>query len=93
VFTPEPASLHVRRRAAGRVIRPRRERYAAFYQGFAWLKMPVDDTQRLVTLTKDITKGSGWAPNIHITPTGPTKWSSLHFPAYRIGEITHLLTS
>jgi hypothetical protein len=81
-------------RGGGTLIAEERwDRYAAFYDGFAWLKMPVDDMQRLVTFTEDIAKGAGLAPNVHLTPTGPTQYASLHFPARQISELTELLRS
>jgi len=75
------------RGGATRIPPERWERYAAFYDGFAWLTMPVADMQRLVALTADLAEGNGWAPNIRIRPTGPTEFASLHFPARQIDEV------
>ena len=79
-------------RGGGTPIQPERwERYAAFYAGFAWLKTPVPDMQRLVTTTADIAKGHGWAPCINITPQGTNTFAHLHFPARQIEAVTALV--
>ncbi|GAA3508128.1 hypothetical protein [Actinomadura keratinilytica] len=79
-------------RGGGTQIPPERwERYARFYDGFAWLTMPVGDMQRLVALTADLAEGDGWAPNIRLRPTGPTAFASLHFPARQISEVIRRL--
>ncbi|GLZ16026.1 hypothetical protein Acsp04_62610 [Actinomadura sp. NBRC 104425] len=81
-------------RGGGTRIPPeRRERYAAFYDGFAWLTMPVGDMQRLLALTADLAKGNGWAPNIRLRSSGLTEFASLHFPARQIREVIRRLGS
>lgn len=68
---------------------PRRRglRYAAFWDGFAWLKMPVEDAERLVALTADIAAGHGWECSSPIKRQGRMPVANLYFPASQIDQM------
>ncbi|MFG2244952.1 hypothetical protein [Spirillospora sp. NPDC048823] len=71
--------------------KPRRIRYAAFWDGFAWLQMPLEDAERLVALAADITAGQGWECSSPITALGRRPGANLYFPARQIDQVLALL--
>ncbi|MGI5205976.1 hypothetical protein ACQEU6_30930 [Spirillospora sp. CA-108201] len=71
--------------------RPRRVRYAAFWDGFAWLKMPVEDAERLMALTADIAAGHGWECSSPIQRRGRLPIANLYLPARQVEQVLAVL--
>ncbi|MFI0450670.1 hypothetical protein [Actinomadura sp. 6N118] len=70
----------------------RRARYAAFWNGFAWLKMPADDLERLMLLAEPIVPGNGWEANIPILPPeGIASFGNLRYPTRQTPELIELI--
>lgn len=71
--------------------KPRRVRYAAFWDGFAWVQMPVEDAADLVGLTVDIAVGHGWECSSPIKSQGRLQIANLYFPAWQIDQVLTVL--
>jgi hypothetical protein len=77
----------------GSLIPPERiKRYAAFWDGFAWLKMPAEDLERLMKLAEPIVPGNGWEATIPIFPTGTATFGNLRYPARQTPDLCGLIT-
>ncbi|MFB4307008.1 hypothetical protein [Actinomadura sp. GTD37] len=70
---------------------PRRVRYAAFWDGFAWLQLPIDDAERIMASTVDIAAGNGWECSIPIRAQGRRPGANLYFPARQIPAVLGVL--
>jgi hypothetical protein len=82
-----------------------RRRHAAFYQGQAWLKMPVDDAQHMLGILakspgfreqlRRWTHPDAWETYAYLLPTDDgvrmSSWAQVHFPNDQIGEVVELL--
>lgn len=76
----------------GSLIPPERvERYAAFWDGFAWLKMPAADLERLMKVAEPILPGNGWEATIPIFPSGAAAFGNLRYPAQQTPELIKLV--
>ncbi|TDC57772.1 hypothetical protein E1281_03620 [Actinomadura sp. KC345] len=71
--------------------KPRRARYAAFWDGFAWLQLPLEDAERLVALTAGIAAGHGWECSSPITVQGRRPGANLYLPARQIDQVLAVL--
>jgi hypothetical protein len=69
----------------------RRVRYAAFWDGFAWLKMPIEDGARLVALTAEIAAGNGWECSSPVLPKGPIPVVNLYLPNRQLADVEELI--
>jgi hypothetical protein len=79
-------------RQGGTRIPPHRaERYARFWDRFAWLKTPVEDMLRLTVLTADLARDNDWAYYAHMKPGDLTGTAALHFPARQIEDLTEIV--
>lgn len=70
---------------------PRRVRYAAFWDGFAWLQTRVEDAERIMASTADLAAGHGWECSIPIRAQGRRPGANLYFPARQIPDLLAVL--
>jgi hypothetical protein len=91
----------------GSPVAPRhRQRHADFYQGRAWLKMPVPDANRLIAMlgqdpvfgirVRRWTHPEAWQCTIWVFPTGdgdaaPASAAQINFPAAHIDDVVEFL--
>ncbi|MFC0041045.1 hypothetical protein [Actinomadura rayongensis] len=66
-------------------------RYGAFYAGFAWIRSPIGDMQRLVKNAGPLWDAR-WSARVPLTPDGPRTFASVHFPAEQIPDLTEVIT-
>ncbi|MFC5187961.1 hypothetical protein [Actinomadura harenae] len=67
--------------------------YGDYYEGLAWVKLPINDMIRLRALTRALAENRRWMASVPILPDGMAPWASLHFPADQIGDVTGMLRS
>ncbi|MEV5573937.1 hypothetical protein AB0L06_28195 [Spirillospora sp. NPDC052269] len=68
-----------------------RSLYGDYYEGLAWVKLPIDDMVRLRAFTRRLAENRRWMASAPIRPDGMEPWASLHFPADQIADVTKLL--
>ncbi|MBO2451646.1 hypothetical protein J4573_31465 [Actinomadura barringtoniae] len=69
----------------------RRERYAAYWDGFAWLKMLTGHMERLMDLAAPIVAGNGWEATVPILSGRLVGFANLRYPSWQTAELVGLV--
>ncbi|RFU41195.1 hypothetical protein DZF91_12995 [Actinomadura logoneensis] len=67
--------------------------YGDFYEGLAWVTLPIEDMIRLRAIAQPVAEYRRWMASAPIRQGGMGPWASLHFPTDQIDDLAKLLRS